>query len=452
MQKERIKTIMQSNERISQSKHIGGGLLIIAKDLAMSRSSQHYGNEYSHDSVLLDIYIEVISDLRKVMAVDEWMNANKEAWSWLEQWLRPDSGNISDRSDRSRRDGTVRQNGFDQTQSDSDLNGINESDEEDDDDSRFEAMESYSNVPSGVLQVQGAGIAQVNGIYTRTGSWDQVDLYTKHGIFEDREEVFTLFRCRLSDNSKRWYISIIPRNNNPGTSKDIDFYMATANNNVREVPHNYTWMSARAKDGDAPPTVVWKQEIGSGNISDRSDRSRRDGTVRQNGFDQTQSDSDLNGINESDEEDDDDSRFEAMESYSNVPSGVLQVQGAGIAQVNGIYTRTGSWDQVDLYTKHGIFEDREEVFTLFRCRLSDNSKRWYISIIPRNNNPGTSKDIDFYMATANNNVREVPHNYTWMSARAKDGDAPPTVVWKQEIGLSDDEEDPAAGDCVAIEQ
>ena len=262
MQKERIKTIMQSNERISQSKHIGGGLLIIAKDLAMSRSSQHYGNEYSHDSVLLDIYIEVISDLRKVMAVDEWMNANKEAWSWLEQWLRPDSGNISDRSDRSRRDGTVRQNGFDQTQSDSDLNGVNESDEEDDDDSRFEAMESYSNVPSGVLQVQGAGIAQVNGIYTRTGSWDQVDLYTKHVIFEDREEVFTLFRCRLSDNSKRWYISIIPRNNNPGTSKDIDFYMATANNNVREVPHNYTWMSARAKDGDAPPTVVWKQEIG----------------------------------------------------------------------------------------------------------------------------------------------------------------------------------------------
>ncbi len=254
---------MQSNERISQNKHIGGGLLIIAKDLAMSRSSQHYGNEYSHDSVLLDIYIEVINDLRKVKAVDDWMNENKETWNWLEQWLRPDSGNISDRSDRSRRDGNARQGRFDQTPSDSDLNGIHESDEEDDDDSRFEAMEGYNSMPSGVLQVQGASVASVNGIYTRTGSWDQVDLYTKQGIHEERNIIFSLFRCRLSDNSKRWYISIIPRNNNPGTSKDIDFYMTNATGAVREVPHNYVWSSARPPDaGDTPPTVVWKQEIG----------------------------------------------------------------------------------------------------------------------------------------------------------------------------------------------
>jgi len=264
MQKERINTIMQSNERISQSKHIGGGLLIVAKDLAMNRSSQHYGNEYSHDSVLLDIYVEVINDLRKVKAVDEWMNENKEAWSWLEQWLRPESGNASDRSDRSRRDGTARQGRFDQPQSDSDLNGINESDEEDDDDSRFEAtcMESYSSMPGGVLQVEGAGVSEVNGIYTRTSSWDNVDLYSKNGIYEGKEETFSLFRCRLNDNSKRWYISITPRNNNPGTRKDIDFYMTEANGNEREVPHNYSWSLASTKEGDTPPTVVWKQEIG----------------------------------------------------------------------------------------------------------------------------------------------------------------------------------------------
>lgn len=252
---------MQSNDRISQNKNIGGGLLVVAKDLAMTRSHQQYNNDYSHDSVLLEIYIEAINELKKVRAVDDWMTANKEAWSWLDQWLRPDSGNCSDRSDRSRRDGAVRQSGFDQTHSDSDLNGINESDDEDDD-SRFEAMDSYNTSPNGVLQVQGAGITQVNGIYTQSSTWDNVALYTKEGIWEGANEVFSLFRCRLSDNSKRWYISIIPRNNNPGTSKDIDFYMSSADGALREVPHNYMWLSARGKDSDPPPSVVWKQEIG----------------------------------------------------------------------------------------------------------------------------------------------------------------------------------------------
>jgi ubiquitin carboxyl-terminal hydrolase 9/24 len=269
-QKERIDTIMHSTERVNPRKDIGCGLLIVAKDLAMSRSSQTYSTEYSQESMLLDVYVETITELRNLQAVEKWMTENKLHWSWLEQWLRPDAGNSTDRGD-SRRDGAIRhgQSGFDQQHSDSDINGgLNESDEEDDDDSRFEGISSYNSVSSGVIQVHGAGLTQVNGIYTRTGSWDGVDLYTKSGIWDDKEEVFSLFRCRLSDNSKRWYISIIPRNNNPGTSKDVDFYMATANSDAREIPHNYSWTSARGTDGNPAPSVIWKQEIG---ISDNED-------------------------------------------------------------------------------------------------------------------------------------------------------------------------------------
>ena len=266
---------MLSKEKVG--KDVGGGLLVAAGELVMARNSQTYSNDYSSDSVLLDTYIEVITELRKIKAVDEWMNENKSAWSWLEQWLRPDSSVGADRLDLSRRDGVSRRVEFDQNHSDSDINNIHESDE-DDDDSRFEAtIDSYNSISNGMLQVSGAGIAQVNGIYTRTDSWDNVDLYTKSGLWEDKEEVFSLFRCRLSDNSKRWYISIIPRNNNPGTSKDIDFYLAPATGDAREVPHKYVWMSASREgsdiDFDPPPSVVWKQDIGLSDTDPAADSS-----------------------------------------------------------------------------------------------------------------------------------------------------------------------------------
>jgi len=73
---------------------------------------------------------------------------------WLESVGKPDAV-VSDRADYSRRDGAACPGDHDE--SNSDLNGsLNESDEEDDD----------SHLGDGVLvvQVEGAGISQVNGI------------------------------------------------------------------------------------------------------------------------------------------------------------------------------------------------------------------------------------------------------------------------------------------------
>ncbi len=260
-QEERISAIMKNTEKVDPRKDCGCGLLVVAKELCMSRASQHYSAEYSHDSVLLDTYIDAIRELRRLTSFEDWMEENENEWKWLDRWLRNDSGRNSNRGDYNRRDGVINHshNTYD-NQSDSDLNGdLNASDEEEDDDSRFE---TYPQSSGGTLHVRNAGSVEVNGAYNCTSKFDGVDLYTKSGIWNGDQVTFTLFRCRLSDNTKRWYISIIPPNNTPGTSKDIDFYMTTAHGGMTEIPHGYTWQTAKGHGSDPPPAVEWQQDIG----------------------------------------------------------------------------------------------------------------------------------------------------------------------------------------------
>jgi hypothetical protein len=60
--------------------------------------------------------------------------------------------------------------------------------------------------------VSGCGIPVINGRYKKIGLCDRVPKYSKMGRWEGREEEFLLFRCKLSDGNRRWYISIVPRN------------------------------------------------------------------------------------------------------------------------------------------------------------------------------------------------------------------------------------------------
>ena len=106
------------------------------------------------------------------------------------------------------------------------------------------------------------GVEGVNGVYNENGQFDSVKKYTKRGNWRGKQHVFSLFRCRLSDNTQRWYISIVPNNLAPGTNKDIDFYYVTANGTALETPHAYKWttvkehaidpapMSSKVEDGD----------------------------------------------------------------------------------------------------------------------------------------------------------------------------------------------------------
>lgn len=92
-----------------------------------------------------------------------------------------------------------------------------------------------------MIVVEGAGIPEINGRYARRGSNDGVPMYRMNAAYDGSDVEFTLFRCKLTDNSRRWYISIVPPNARPGTSRDVDYYTA--------VPDT--------KGGDGPPTERW---------------------------------------------------------------------------------------------------------------------------------------------------------------------------------------------------
>merc|ERR1712008_367456 len=89
----------------------------------------------------------------------------------------------------------------------------------------------------------------------------------------------------------------------------------------------------------------------------------------------------------------------------------------------------------------GIWNSHDETFSLFRCRLSDNTRRWYISIVPKNIQPGTNKDSDFYYGAATGDQSELPDTVMWVTAKENGKDPAPNVTYKCDP-ISDSGEDP----------
>ena len=102
--------------------------------------------------------------------------------------------------------------------------------------------------------VQNCGTPEINGTYKRAGSHDGVSKFTKRCFYDGKDDEFSLFRCKLTDNTKRWYISIVPMNSHPGTSKDIDFYTAFTDDNH---PPRHNWQLAVNSKGKSPTPEVY---------------------------------------------------------------------------------------------------------------------------------------------------------------------------------------------------
>ena len=84
--------------------------------------------------------------------------------------------------------------------------------------------------------VKRCGVPEINGYFTPAESYDGASKYTKRTLYRGQDTEFSLFRCQLTDDTRRWYISIVPMNAHPGTPNDIDFYI-----------------SPRGGDGSLPP-------------------------------------------------------------------------------------------------------------------------------------------------------------------------------------------------------
>ncbi|KAL7448632.1 hypothetical protein ACHAWC_000785 [Mediolabrus comicus] len=74
-----------------------------------------------------------------------------------------------------------------------------------------------------------------------------------------------LFRCKLSDGTRRWYISIVPEDGNPGTTQDIDFYAVGLSPGVvdHSIPPRDGWTAFPSNGGASPPPTVYPKESNS---------------------------------------------------------------------------------------------------------------------------------------------------------------------------------------------
>ena len=260
----RVHRIMESPTPANRSMESGGlGLLPVLRSLHHARQTQHYNNEllwtYSR-------YIDIVKTLRQVHPVYSWMSENRGAWVLFERDLVEGRHTLSPQQVHSVRSGDYggTRDGVSipdriavpldhHGHSDSDLAGMNDS--EDDDDSHFELADqeepSTNDGPYQII-VDGAGNPSINGVYDQDGHFQGACRYARTGRWESRPHRFAIFQCNVSNNTKHWYISIVPPGTVPGTSADIDFYTAPVNDDCRVVPPRTGWVKAQCGEGNSP--------------------------------------------------------------------------------------------------------------------------------------------------------------------------------------------------------
>jgi hypothetical protein len=95
--------------------------------------------------------------------------------------------------------------------------------------------------------VSAAGALEINGLYSFHKVLNGAGVYRKTPRGEGEMMDVWIYRCRMQNNSLRWFISIAPENRDPGTEADTDFYYSTAG----------TGESSTEQD-TLPPPVRWK--------------------------------------------------------------------------------------------------------------------------------------------------------------------------------------------------
>lgn len=84
--------------------------------------------------------------------------------------------------------------------------------------------------------VENAGMKEVDGEYTYKGMKFHSGMFARSGVFEDKQVIFTLYKCNIVSNGYQWFISITPEGEQPGTKLDIDFYYALSKANIELLP------------------------------------------------------------------------------------------------------------------------------------------------------------------------------------------------------------------------
>ena len=261
-QQERIQLLMINDDQRYDTRC---GLMVMGDRLIRD----HYGNTYQARH-MAEKYLECIQHFQKVSrAIFVWLARSAPA-SPFYAWMEPHEQNPESRhpmqQQQSRSDHHSGRRGHQQQQHIAaayvnrhdpnavDSDGYGSSEMEDDIDDL-----SDDGMPSEMI-VDGCGVAEINGVYKKKGIVDDCPKYVHTARYRGRDEEFHLFRCKLTDNTRRWYISIVPPGAHPGTTKDIDFYAAVPSKAGDVFPPEKNWMCIpNGSDGGGgvePPPMV----------------------------------------------------------------------------------------------------------------------------------------------------------------------------------------------------
>ena len=100
--------------------------------------------------------------------------------------------------------------------------------------------------------ISGAGLAATNGLYERTKEiCDGLPVYQMQGAWGGRPCDYCLFRCKLSNGERKWFISYVPRGVKPGTTRDVNFYSADPVG-LSDFPPEHGWVRSTVGIDPAP--------------------------------------------------------------------------------------------------------------------------------------------------------------------------------------------------------
>ena len=233
-QKERISMLLTHDQNSSL------GLLRAGDFCANNPENQNYAEKI----------LELMKTLKKFRGITNWMAENRV----FQEWMAPQQRRMHPL--QSRNDHSGRRDGHHQS-----MHVHNHSDSEGLDDSDLDSDDSFDNNVVKDIVVEGAGLREINGNYKRLGSFDGVSKFMRTTKYNGRSVDFLLFRCKLTDDSRRWYISIVPENANPGTNADIDFYAAPAHRSVDpNIPPRDGWIAIPTNGGGDPAPLVYPKE------------------------------------------------------------------------------------------------------------------------------------------------------------------------------------------------
>ena len=261
-QSDRILFMMQCNERPSPHIDQGIGLMIASRAFYNARAAHTYQNELHY---AFERYVTIFKELLGLHPIYSWMSENRSQWSFMEREILESHQHVQ--SSQTRTDYTIRR-AVDHTgipldhhhHSDTDDNmpGMHDS-EEDDDDSHFDEMDTFHHDTPNRVTVENAGHPAVNGVYARDGYFERACKFSRVGEYNGKTNLFSIFQCNVSNNTKHWYISIVPPRNQPGTSSDIDFYSAPVTESCANLPPLDGW--TKSNEGrDHPPILSFSSK------------------------------------------------------------------------------------------------------------------------------------------------------------------------------------------------